>query len=547
MTTALIQTPAWRRLQNHAQSVKGRRIMDLFDNDAARAADFSASLEGIRLDYSKQLIDREGLGFLMALARQQDLSGWIQRMAAGETLNATEGRAAGHMALRGAAGVRMEVQGEDVMPAVHAVRQRMNAFAERVRSGEWRGYSGQTIQDVVNIGIGGSDYGPRMVREALRNEADGPRIHFVSNVDGAQIGGLLRWLDPERTLWIVTSKTFTTQETMTNAHTARRWLVQHAGEEAISHHFVAVSTSRGEVERFGIDPVNMFEFWDWVGGRYSLWSAVGLAILLSVGPARFDSLLEGARAMDQHFVSAPLEQNLPVLLAMLAVWNFNFLNYGTQVVVPYAQRLEKFIGWLEQLELESNGKAVTRDGAEVNYRTSPVLWGDVGSNAQHAFFQTLHQGPRVHPVDFILPMQGTPGLEEHHRILVANCLAQSAALMKGKTPAQVREELRAKGLSGDALESAVPHRVFSGNRPSNTLLLPRMDAWHLGALLALYEHRTFVESVIWEINAFDQWGVELGKQLAQDVLKAMDGQDAGLDPSTIALLELIRRSNQGQA
>ncbi|MDM4772106.1 glucose-6-phosphate isomerase [Solimonas sp. SE-A11] len=547
MTTALIQTPAWRRLQNHAQAMKGRRITDLFDNDPKRAADFSASLEGIRLDYSKQLIDREGLGFLMALARQQDLPGWIQRMAAGETLNATEGRAAGHMALRGAAGSRMEVQGADVMPAVHAVRQRMNAFAERVRSGQWRGYSGQTIQDVVNIGIGGSDYGPRMVREALRDEADGPRIHFVSNVDGAQIGGLLRWLDPARTLWIVTSKTFTTQETMTNAHTARRWLVQHAGEEAISRHFVAVSTNRAEIERFGIDPANMFEFWDWVGGRYSLWSAVGLAILLSVGPARFDALLEGARAMDQHFVSAPLERNLPVLLALIAIWNFNFLDYGTQVVVPYAQRLDKFIGWLQQLELESNGKTVTRDGARVNYRTSVELWGDVGSNAQHAFFQTLHQGPRVHPVDFILPMQGAPGLDEHHRILVANCLAQSAALMRGKTPAQVHEELHGKGLSGEALESAVPHRVFSGNRPSNTLLLPRLDAWHLGALLALYEHRTFVESVIWEINAFDQWGVELGKQLAQDVLKAMDGKDAGLDPSTIALLEQVRRSTQGQA
>jgi len=545
--TSVAQSPAWRRLHSHAQRLRQERITALFDRDARRASEFAAVLEGIRLDYSKQLIDREGMELLLGLARQQDLSGWIQRMAAGETLNATEGRAAGHMALRGAAGSRMEVQGVDVMPAVHDVRRRMNAFAERVRSGQWRGYSGQTIQDVVNIGIGGSDFGPRMVREALKDHADGPRVHFVSNVDGAQINGLLRWLDPARTLWIVTSKTFTTQETMTNAHTARRWLVQHAGEAAISRHFVACSTNRAEIERFGIDAANMFEFWDWVGGRYSLWSAVGLPILISVGPERFDELLAGARAMDQHFVSAPLERNLPVLLALLAIWNFNFLDHGTQVVVPYAQRLEKFIGWLQQLELESNGKAVTRDGALVDYRTSVVLWGDVGSNAQHAFFQTLHQGPRVHPVDFILPMQGTPGLEQHHCILVANCLAQSAALMKGKTPEQVREELRGKGLSGEALESAVPHRVFSGNRPSNTLLLPRLDAWHLGALLALYEHRTFVESVIWEINAFDQWGVELGKQLAQDVLRAMDGQDAGLDPSTVALLQQIRQGSQEQA
>ncbi|AXQ29690.1 glucose-6-phosphate isomerase [Solimonas sp. K1W22B-7] len=540
MTSTLVQSPAWRRLQNHAQALRPQRIDGLFERDPDRAAEFSASSAGFHLDYSKQLIDRDGLTFLLALAQQQRLPEWIARLAAGEAINSTEGRAAAHMALRAPAGSRMNVQGADVVPMVQQVLARMGGFAARLRNGEWRGFDGQTITDVVNIGIGGSDFGPRMVCEALREQADGPRMHFVSNVDGAEIGGLLPRLDPARTLWIVTSKTFTTQETMTNARTARSWLLQHAGQEAIARHFVAVSTNRAEIERFGIDAANMFEFWDWVGGRYSLWSAVGLPIMVSLGAERFGELLAGARAMDEHFISSPLDRNLPVLMALLAVWNFNFLDHGTQVMAAYAQRLEKFIGWLQQLELESNGKGVNRDGEEMACRTATVLWGDVGSNSQHAFFQMLHQGPRVHPVDFILPLQAMPGLEEHQNLMIANCLAQSAALMKGKTAQRVREELSAKGMQGEALEEAIPHRVFAGNRPSNTLLLPRLDAWHLGALLALYEHRTFVESVIWEINAFDQWGVELGKQLAQDVLKAMDGQDQGLDPSTLALLEKIR-------
>ncbi|HSW15415.1 MAG TPA: glucose-6-phosphate isomerase [Solimonas sp.] len=544
---SLVDTQAWQQLQAQAEALRPVHLTGMFAADRRRAADFNAEAAGLYLDYSKQRVDREVLTRLLELARQQDLPGWIDRLGRGEVVNTTEHRAAAHMALRAPRDQRMDVAGQNVMPQVHAVLDRMTAFAERVRSGQWRGYSGERITDVVNIGIGGSDFGPRMVCEALRDQADGPRLHFVANVDGAQIGPLLRTLDPKTTLWIVTSKAFTTLETMTNAHTARRWLLRAAGEAAIARHFVAVSCNRRDVEKFGIDAANMFEFWDWVGGRYSLWSAVGLPVMLALGPTRFRELLAGAHALDRHFLEAPLERNLPVLMALLSVWNVNFIDCGTQVIAPYAQQLEYFIGWLQQLEMESNGKGVTRDGAPVGCRTTPVLWGDVGSNAQHAFFQMLHQGPRVHAVDFILPLQGPHGFDEHQRILIASCLAQSAALMKGKDATAVRAELAAKGLQGVELEAAVPHRVFAGNRPSNTLLLPRLDAFHLGALLALYEHRTFVHSVIWQINAFDQWGVELGKQLAQDVLRTMDGADAGVDDSTAALLAYLQRHHNGDA
>jgi len=541
----LVNTTAWRQLQAQAEALRPVHLTELFAADPGRATAFSAEAAGLYLDYSKQRIDRAAMDALLALAGQQQLPAWIRRMAGGEPINGTEHRAAAHMALRAPRGMCMEVDGHDVVPQVHAVLDRMTDFAGRVRSGQWRGHSGERITDVVNIGIGGSDFGPRMVCEALRDQADGPRVHFVANIDGAQIAPLLRTLDPARTLWIVTSKTFTTLETMTNAHTARRWLLQTAGEAAVAQHFVAVSCHREEVEKFGIDSANMFEFWDWVGGRYSLWSAVGLSIMLALGPARFGELHAGAHAMDRHFIDAPLERNLPVLMGLLSVWNFNFLDCGTQVIAPYAQQLEKFIGWLQQLEMESNGKGVTRDGQPVTWRTTPVQWGDIGSNAQHAFFQMLHQGPRIHPVDFILPLQGVSGLEDHQRILVASCLAQSAALMTGKTADAVRRELQARGMAGAELEAAVPHRVFAGNRPSSTLLLPRLDGYHLGALLALYEHRAFVHSVLWQINAFDQWGVELGKQLAQDVLRNMDGAEAKLDASTAALLAYIQRHRRG--
>jgi glucose-6-phosphate isomerase len=539
--STLTESPAWLALREHAARMARGSIAELFGADGQRPQRFAAEAAGLVLDYSKQHADARTLELLLALARQQDVSGWIGRLFAGEAINMTERRAAFHLALRAPRDVALRADGVEVTAAVHRVLDRMYAFAEQVRSGAWRGHTGQAIRDVVNIGIGGSDLGPRMVCRALHSQADGPRLHFVANVDGAQLSAVLHGLDPATTLFIITSKTFTTQETMANARAARAWLVAALGEPAVSRHCVAVSTNGAEVTRFGIDAANVFEFWDWVGGRYSLWSAVGLSIVVAIGPARFRELLAGAHAMDQHFRQAPLQRNLPVLLGLLALWNSNFLGphsgAPTQVIAPYAQDLEYFVSWLQQLEMESNGKSVDRQGHAVDYATTPALWGDVGTNGQHAFFQLLHQGPAAHAVDFILPLRAAHPLKDQQDMLVANCLAQSAALMLGKNAQQVRAELQGRGMQGEALEAAVPHRVFAGNRPSNTLLLPQLDARHLGALLALYEHRTFVQSVVWNINAFDQWGVELGKQLAQSVLAAMAGDDKiELDPSTRALL-----------
>lgn len=539
--SALTQSPAWRALAQHAKALAQIPLTELFAADADRAHRCSSEAAGIYLDYSKQKITRETLDLLVELAHQQQLDAGIGKLFAGEQVNPTEGRAAFHMALRAPAEADMQVAGHNVVPEVHEVLTRMANFAEQVRSGKWKGAGRGRITDVVNIGIGGSDLGPRMVVQALSPFVDGPRCHFVANADGAQLHQVLSGLKPGNTLFVVTSKTFTTQETMTNANAARAWLTAALGEGATAKHFVAVSTNASEVAKFGIDASQMFGFWDWVGGRYSLWSAVGLAIMLAIGPAHFSRLLAGARGMDEHFRNAPLEANLPVLLALLCVWNTNFLGASTHALAPYAQYLEKFTAWAQQLEMESNGKGVNRDGKPVDYATTPVLWGDVGTNAQHAYFQMLHQGPTAHPVDFILVQQGHHPYAELNTLLLANGLAQSAALMRGKSAAVVRAELQAKGFSGDALEAAIPHRVFSGDRPSNTLLLPTLDAYHLGALCALYEHRTYVLSQLWEVNAFDQWGVELGKQLAQDVLKAMAGDTSGLDGSTLALLERLQR------
>ena len=537
--SALTESAAWRALIALAEADRGITTAARFAQDAERARRYSAEACGLYLDYSKQRLGDEVLAALLALADQQQLPAWIGRMFAGEAINATERRAVGHVALRGAAPL---MDGEPVTALVDRELDRMVAFAEAVRSGDWRGATGEKITDVVNIGIGGSDFGPRMIWEALSQNAVLPRAHYLSNVDGAQLGLILCRLDPARTLFVVTSKTFTTQETMVNAHAARRWLTAALGEAAVARHFAGVSTSRPTTEAFGIDPALVFGFWDWVGGRYSLWSAVGLSALIALGPARFRELLAGARAMDLHFRDAPMDRNLPVLMALIALWNNNFLGAASQVVVPYAQRLHRFVGWLQQLEMESNGKGVDRDGQPVDYPTTPVVWGDVGSNAQHAFFQLLHQGPALNPVDFILPLEAIHGYPDQQQLLIANCLAQSAALMRGKNAEQVRAELVAQGLGGETLEAAIPHRVFTGNRPSSTLLLPRLDAFHLGALCALYEHRTFALSVLWNINAFDQWGVELGKQLARDVVAAQANPAAAgtLDPSTLQLLERAR-------
>lgn len=506
---SLVQSPAWQALSRHATVVE--RALDLFAADPERAQTFSAEAGGLYLDYSKQRASRDTLSLLLKLAAQQNLSGWMQRLFAGEAVNHTENRAALHMALRNRSGKAMAVGGHDVMPEVLAVLKRFCDFADAIRAD-------RKITDVVNIGIGGSDLGPRMVCTALADEADGPRTHFVSNVDPHHLHDVLKIVRPQTTLFIVASKTFTTQETMANATAARRWLVQALGEAAVEQHFAAVSSNLAEVRKFGISAARTFGFWDWVGGRYSLWSAIGLPIALAIGSQRFLELLGGAHAMDEHFRTAPLEKNLPVLMGLLSVWNINFLGAASQVLAPYFQRLSLFTPWLQQLEMESNGKRVDRQGRAVDYATAPVLWGDVGTNAQHAYFQMLHQGPAVHPVDFIVVRRSGTADSEQHRLLLANALAQSAALMKGDAHAD-------------------SHRQFPGNRPSNTLVLQDLSPRSLGALLALYEHRTFVQSVIWNLNPFDQWGVELGKRLAVDVLR---GEATALDASTQELLRRLR-------
>jgi glucose-6-phosphate isomerase len=535
--TDLIRSEAWSAVAAEAARLRRTHLRDVFDSDPSRAQRLSAEACGLYLDYSKQRIDDAGLSALLRLAEVRGLAQWRARLFAGEHVNPTEDRPALHMALRAP---RDDAVFGAVTADVHRVLDAMEHFAAAVRAGAHIGASGQRITDLVNIGIGGSDFGPRMVCAALAPQIDGPRPHFVANVDGAELHALLSQLDPHRTLFIVTSKTFTTQETLANAQLARHWITSALGDGAVARHFVAVSTNAEAVARFGIAPMSTFGFWDWVGGRYSLWSAVGLSIMLALGAQRFRELCAGAHAMDRHFCAAPTSQNMPVLLGLLAIWNVNFLGCASQVVVPYASRLSLFCGWLQQLEMESNGKRVDRDGRTVDHATTPALWGSVGTNAQHAYFQMLHQGPAVHAIDFILPQAADHPYNEMQRMLAANCLAQSAALMHGKTADEVRAELGAGGLAGDALDAAIPHRVFPGNRPSNTLLLPRLDAYHLGALLALYEHRTFVQSVIWGINPFDQWGVELGKQLARRILDPQ--QRTTMDASTRALWARIHRS-----
>ena len=506
---SLTKSPAWQALQQHVAAVP--RLIDLFAADVQRVSAFSLEVGGVYLDYSKQRASRETLALLLKLAEQQGLSRWIERLFAGEAVNQTENRAALHMALRNRSARPMAVAGQDVMPQVLSVLKRFCDFADAIRAEK-------KITDVVNIGIGGSDLGPRMVCAALATQADGPRTHFVSNVDPHHLLDVLKQVRPQTTLFIVASKTFTTQETMANASLARRWLVQALGEAAVAQHFVAVSTNLDEVKKFGIAEARTFGFWDWVGGRYSLWSAIGLPIALAIGPQRFRELLDGAHAIDEHFRQTPLGKNLPVLMGLLSIWNINFLGAASQVMAPYFQPLSLLTPWLQQLEMESNGKGVDRQGRPVDYATAPALWGDVGTNAQHAYFQMLHQGPALHPVDFIVVRDGGSAEPEQHRLLLANALAQSAALMKGDAPAD-------------------PHRQFSGNRPSNTLVLQDLSPHSLGALLALYEHRTFVQSVIWNINPFDQWGVELGKRLTGDVLR---GSAASLDASTQELLRRLR-------
>jgi len=543
----------WSALKLHAQSVKQKTIREYFQADPGRATKYSLEAAGLFLDYSKNRLDDQAREKLLALARASGVEARREAMFSGERINVTEGRSVLHTALRDMSSARLEVEGNDILGPIRAVRERTYAFSERVRSGAWRGYTGNPVTDVVNIGIGGSDLGPRMACEALRAFGH-PRLqmHFVANIDGDALADVLAKVDAERTLFIVASKTFTTIETLTNARSARAWfLATGARESDIAQHFVAVSTNSEAVKAFGIDPLNMFPFWDWVGGRYSLWSSIGLPIMISIGPENFNELLDGAQAMDHHFRSAPLESNMPVMLGLIGVWYRNFFDACSMAVLPYSEHLQRLPAYLQQLDMESNGKSVTLQGTPVEHATGPIIWGEPGTNGQHAFFQLLHQGTQLVPIDFILPMRPTHGLAGHHDLLVANCLAQSSALMVGKGVDPMRQEPGATGDSAMAPDQLAAHRRFEGNRPSNTLLLEQLDPASLGALIALYEHKVFVQGVVWNVNSFDQWGVELGKTVATKIGAAIgSGERIGggerideLDSSTRRLLEryLARR------
>ena len=528
----------WQRLAAHHAAVSGRRILDLFD-DPARAEDFSAEADGLLLDYSKTNLDAEGRALLLALAGAADVAGRAREMVAGARINETEGRAVLHTALRGLDG-QVLLDGRDVMPGVRATLARMEGFAQDVRSGRFRGQGGP-FADVVNIGIGGSDLGPAMAVPALAPWHDGPRCHFLSNVDGAHAADILRGLDPARTLVLVASKTFTTIETMTNAATVRDWLAR--GGVAPGAQMAAVSSAVPRTADWGIDPARVFGFEDWVGGRFSVWGPIGLSLMLAVGPARFREFLAGGAAMDRHFLEAPAPANLPLLLALVGIWHNQICGHATRAVLPYGQRLARLPAYLQQLEMESNGKRVAIDGSDLAHHSGPVVWGEPGTNGQHAFFQLLHQGTRIVPCEFLLAAEGHEAeLAHHHRLLAANCLAQSAALLRGRSLDEARALLAAQGLSGTELERQARHRVFPGNRPSTTLLFPRLTPFVLGQILALYEHRVFAEGVILGINSFDQWGVELGKELAQSLAPVLEGRAGaeGHDGSTRRLVARLR-------
>ncbi|MGV0952756.1 MAG: glucose-6-phosphate isomerase [Fluviibacter sp.] len=537
----LTQTPAWARLSQARDRLANTHLRELFATDAQRFQNFSRQTHDLLLDFSKQRLDGEVLDALVALAEATDVSGWRERLFAGEPINVSEERAVLHPALRHLGDSAFPAPQFDVMPDVRAVRMQMAEIVEKLRSGSWKGYSGDTIRHVVNIGIGGSDLGPKMATRALSAFAHpGLHVHYVSNLDGAHLAPLLETLDPRGTLFIIASKTFTTQETMINAASARNWMLAHTGDEAaLAKHFIAVSAHPERAAEFGIPPAQVLPMWDWVGGRYSLWSAVGLPLAVSIGMSGFERLLAGAQAMDQHFCQTSLKDNLPVLLALLGIWNTNFLGAHTSAIVPYNESLRHLPGYLQQLEMESNGKTVNRDGQPLTCPANPIVWGEIGANGQHAFFQLLHQGGWLVPCDFIATALSDYPLPGHQAPLLANCFAQSAALAFGKTEAEARSELEAGGLSDAQRDALLPHKVFAGNQPSTTLLLPRLDPYHLGLLLALYEHKVFVQGVIWGINSFDQWGVELGKQLASRVLPVLNG-DAGkesLDASTRGLID----------
>ncbi|EPA1783327.1 glucose-6-phosphate isomerase [Escherichia coli] len=534
------QTAAWQALQKHFDEMKDVTIADLFAKDGDRFSKFSATFgDQMLVDYSKNRITEETLAKLQDLAKECDLAGAIKSMFSGEKINRTENRAVLHVALRNRSNTPILVDGKDVMPEVNAVLEKMKTFSEAIISGEWKGYTGKAITDVVNIGIGGSDLGPYMVTEALRPYKNHLNMHFVSNVDGTHIAEVLKKVNPETTLFLVASKTFTTQETMTNAHSARDWFLKAAGDEKhVAKHFAALSTNAKAVGEFGIDTANMFEFWDWVGGRYSLWSAIGLSIVLSIGFDNFVELLSGAHAMDKHFSTTPAEKNLPVLLALIGIWYNNFFGAETEAILPYDQYMHRFAAYFQQGNMESNGKYVDRNGNVVDYQTGPIIWGEPGTNGQHAFYQLIHQGTKMVPCDFIAPAITHNPLSDHHQKLLSNFFAQTEALAFGKSREVVEQEYRDQGKDPATLDYVVPFKVFEGNRPTNSILLREITPFSLGALIALYEHKIFTQGVILNIFTFDQWGVELGKQLANRILPELkdDKEISSHDSSTNCLI-----------
>lgn len=534
------QTAAWQALQKHFDEMKDVTIADLFAKDGDRFSKFSATFDDQMLvDYSKNRITEETLAKLQDLAKECDLAGAIKSMFSGEKINRTENRAVLHVALRNRSNTPILVDGKDVMPEVNAVLEKMKTFSEAIISGEWKGYTGKAITDVVNIGIGGSDLGPYMVTEALRPYKNHLNMHFVSNVDGTHIAEVLKKVNPETTLFLVASKTFTTQETMTNAHSARDWFLKAASDEKhVAKHFAALSTNAKAVGEFGIDTANMFEFWDWVGGRYSLWSAIGLSIVLSIGFDNFVELLSGAHAMDKHFSTTPAEKNLPVLLALIGIWYNNFFGAETEAILPYDQYMHRFAAYFQQGNMESNDKYVDRNGKVVDYQTGPIIWGEPGTNGQHAFYQLIHQGTKMVPCDFIAPAITHNPLSDHHQKLLSNFFAQTEALAFGKSREVVEQEYRDQGKDPATLDYVVPFKVFEGNRPTNSILLREITPFSLGALIALYEHKIFTQGVILNIFTFDQWGVELGKQLANRILPELkdDKEISSHDSSTNGLI-----------
>ncbi|XP_022343170.2 glucose-6-phosphate isomerase-like [Crassostrea virginica] len=546
----LVEEAAWKELQAHYDSLGSKlNMLKMFQDDPTRFEKFSQKLQtkdgDFLLDFSKNLVDSSTMNILFKLAKERKVEEMRAAMFAGDKINFTEKRAVLHIALRNRSNTPIMVDGKDVMPDINAVLKHMREFTQSVQSGSWKGYTGKTITDVVNIGIGGSDLGPLMVTEALKPYKTGPNAHFVSNIDGTHMAETLKKLNPETTLFIIASKTFTTQETITNAESAKAWLLEAAKENsAIAKHFVALSTNAPKVKDFGIDEKNMFEFWDWVGGRYSLWSAIGLSIALYIGMDNFEDLLAGGHFMDNHFVNAPLESNIPVILALIGVWYNNFFGAETQTLLPYDQYMHRFAAYFQQGDMESNGKYITRSCQKCNYKTGPIIWGEPGTNGQHAFYQLIHQGTRLIPCDFLMPVKTQNPIQNglHHEILTANFLAQTEALMKGKSTDEARQELVKSGMSQADIEHILPHKVFEGNRPSNSILFQKLTPFTLGFLIAMYEHKIFVQGTIWDINSYDQWGVELGKQLAKVIQPELKGKDpvSSHDGSTNGLINFIK-------